>query len=219
MLLPSLIVDLDFPGHILVPADGTNRSNQALDAASAPLSLLYRVPAWVLRLERRNGSGAITAKELEAALPTATRAAHVREQPGVSPRALVINALGSKTRFDEIRRRSVFLRRDAVEWIVSLGVKLLVSDVFESDATPQDVFQTLFACGIICVCNAVNLGVLPTTVTPTRPDASRVELSCVPLATPGAVQCPVRLLAEVEPRAGGVVAADGVGSVQPSSRL
>ena len=159
------------------------------------------VPAMVVRLERTSGSGSITAAELEAALPAAVRAASsATSRPScsgssaapASPQALVINALGGR-RFDEVAHRSVYLSAEACRWIIGLGVRLLISDVYESDGSPQGVFPSLFGAGLSCVCNAVNLAVLPASATST----SRVELSCVPLATPGAVQCPVRVLAEV----------------------
>ena len=161
---------IDFPTHIRQTDDGS-------DAANYPPERLYRVEATVIRLDRADGSGAVHADELQ-------RAAHLAAACG----ALILNALGAR-RFDEIEERSVWLAADAVQWIVAQGVHLLVSDVYESNADPQDVFLHLFRAGVATVCCPVNLHQL---------DAPRVRVTALPLRFPGATQIPCRLVAELE---------------------
>jgi len=161
---------IDFPGHIKETDDGT-------DALNVPIERLYRVPAVVLRLDRADGSGRISAAELQTACP---------EQP--SGGALVLNALGTR-RFDEIRERSVYLGKDAVQWIVRTGVHLFVSDVYESNDDPQGVFQDLFGAGISTVCCPVNLHEL------TAPTA---KVTAFPLRMAKVTQLPCRLVAELD---------------------
>lgn len=163
---------LDFPGHILQTDDGT-------DAANAPLPSLYRLDATVIHLDRESGSGKIKQDELAAAC-----AAPVADLG----RALILNALGSR-RFDEIEERSVYLGRDAIEWIVGTGVSILVSDVYESSTDPQGVFPALFENGVSTVCCPVNLHGLH------RP---RVKLTVLPLRFAGVTQLPCRVVAEQE---------------------
>ena len=161
---------IDFPGHIEHTDDGC-------DAANCPLESLYRLEAAVIHLARRSGSGKISADELRAS---------GRAVSGCQ--ALIVNALG-ELRFDQIDHRSVYLGREAVEWIIDTGAKLLVADIYESDSDPQDVFPDLFAAGVATVCHAVNLHLL------TRP---RLRLTALPLRFPGVTQLPCRLLAEIE---------------------
>ena len=161
---------IDFPGHIVATDDGTHAGN-------APLENLYRVAATVIRLDRADGSGGIGAAELRRAAPGP-----------VTGGALVLNALGRK-RFDEIESRSVYLLADAVAWIVGSGVRLLVSDVYESDREPQNVFQRLFAGGIATVCLPVNLH---------RIAVPHPRITALPLAVPGVTQLPCRVVAEWE---------------------
>ncbi|MDD3117716.1 MAG: cyclase family protein, partial [Victivallales bacterium] len=124
---------LDLPGHILETDDG-------VDAASYPLEALYRRPAVVIHLNREDGSGAVTAAELQAACPQPIR-------PG---QALIINALGARP-CHAIAERSVYLDRSAVAWIIASGIKLLVADVYESRQL-DGVFLALFRAGIAVVC-------------------------------------------------------------------
>lgn len=161
---------VDFPGHIRVTDDG-------LDAVTYPLERLYRVSAAVVHLDRASGSGRIGAAELAAACP---------DTGGVA--ALIVNALGPR-RFDEIEYRSVYLGRDAVRWIIDAGFHLLVSDVYESDADPQKVFNDLFAAGISTVCCPINLH---------RLDRPTARLTVMPLRFAGATQLPCRVVAETE---------------------
>ncbi len=159
---------IDFPGHIAEHDDGR-------DAATWPVEALYRVDATVLRLDRADGSGAIHADELRARVREPLRA-----------QAVVLNALGAR-RFDAIRERSVYLAKDAVAWLVDAGMRLFVSDVYESDTDPQNVFGDLFAAGVATVCCAVDLHRLP---------AERVRLTALPLRAPEVKQLPCRVLAE-----------------------
>ena len=161
---------IDLPGHIKESDDG-------LDAVSYPLDKLYRVPTAVIHLDRDSGSGRIGAAEIEAACP-----------PLRGDGALILNALGTR-RFDEIIERSVYLGRDAVEWIAHAGFHLLVSDVFESNTDPQQVFNTLFARRVSTVCHPINLH---------RISRPLVRLTALPLCFAGATQLPCRAVAEME---------------------
>ena len=160
---------LDLPGHLAETDDG-------VDVAGAPLDRLYRLPAVVAHLDRSRQPGRISADELATACPPTGGAA-----------ALVVHALGRR-RFDEVPHRSVYLGRDAVAWIVSTGVGLLVADVYESDSDPQQVFTGLFAAGVWAVCHAIDLH---------RLDQPRFWLTALPLRYPTATQVPCRLLAEL----------------------
>jgi kynurenine formamidase len=162
---------IDFPGHIKETDDGFR-------AHSYPLKKLFRVPAVRIRLDRVSGSGRIGAEELEAAYPENCQAA-----------AMIINALG-RLRFDEIVERSVYLGRDAVEWIVRRGFHLLVSDVYESNTEPQQVFNRLFAAGVSTVCHPINLQQI---------DRTFVRLTVLPLRFETATQLPCRAMVELDP--------------------
>jgi kynurenine formamidase len=161
---------IDFPGHIVETDDGQ-------DAASVPAAALFRVDAAVVRLDLAARPGPVNAADLQAGCR------FQQPTPG-----LLINALGN-SRFDDVPERSVYLSRDAVQWIVNRGTRLLVSDIYESNADPQDVFRTLFRAGIATVCLPAALGVV------TSP---RARLTALPLRIPGATQLPCRLLAEHE---------------------
>ena len=161
---------LDFPGHIRETDDGTHAGNY-------PLEKLYRLDATVIHLDRTSGSGAISAEDLAAACPVAIQGG-----------GLILNALGQR-RFDEIENQSVYLSRDAVDWIIRTGIHLLVSDVYESRHDPQNVFFELFAKGVSTVCLPVNLHLL---------DAPRARLTVLPLNVPGVTQLPCRVMAECE---------------------
>lgn len=159
---------IDFPGHVKETDDGT-------DAANYPPEKVFRVKATVIHLDRQDGSGRVGADELAAS------------SPGIAPGgALILNALGKK-RFDEIASRSVYLGKDAVQWIIEKGFHLLVSDVYESDADPQNVFPDLFRKGIATVCCPVNMHLL------TEPEF-RVTVLFPRFAR--ATQLPCRILAE-----------------------
>jgi len=162
--------ELDFPGHIRETDDGQ-------DAVAYPLEKLYRIKAAVAHLDRASGSGRIGAHELADACPIIPAAD-----------ALILNALGAK-RFDEIEDRSVYLGRDAVRWIIESGFHWLVSDVYESKADPQGVFNDLFAAGISTVCCPIHLD---------RIDRPIVRLTVLPLRVPAATQLPCRVVVEIE---------------------
>lgn len=160
---------IDFPGHIKETDDG-------LDALTYPLEKLYRVKAAVIHLNRQSGSGRIGAQELAAACPPINGAG-----------ALILNALGRR-RFDEIVERSVYLDKEAVEWIIEVGFHLLVSDVFESNTDPQQVFNMLFARGVSTVCCPINLHQINQPI---------VKLTALPLRFANATQLPCRALVEL----------------------
>lgn len=160
---------IDFPGHIKESDDG-------LDAATYPLEELYRISAAVVHLNRTSGSGRIGAKELSEAYPRVSGAC-----------ALILNALGSR-RFDEIEERSVYLGRDAVQWIIDCGFHLLVSDVYESNTNPQQVFNQLFAARVSTVCCPINLNLI---------DCPVVTMTVLPLRFRGATQLPCRVVVEL----------------------
>jgi kynurenine formamidase len=159
---------IDLPGHIV-------ETDDRQDAASLPAATLFRLPATLVRLDRCRRPGAVRAAELQAAVPAG---------PGCP--AVVLNALGPH-RFDAIPERSVYLARDAVRWVIDRGVRLLVSDVYESDDDPQDVFRTLFGAGVATVCHPESLGTLA---------GPRLRVTALPLRIPGATQLPCRVLAE-----------------------
>lgn len=159
---------IDFPGHIKETDDG-------IDAANYPVEELFRVDAAVIHLDRKSGSGGISADELKDACDQAGNGS-----------ALIINALG-KLRFDDVEERSIFLEEEAVQWIINTGIHLLVSDVYESKAI-HGVFHDLFAAGISTVCCPVNLDKLT---------VPRVRLSVFYLLIPGVTQVPCRVIAEV----------------------
>jgi kynurenine formamidase len=161
---------VDFPGHIAETDDGR-------DAANYPPAKLYRIDAAVIHLDRRDGSGGVSAAELKRACPGG------RAEGG----ALIVNALGQR-RFDKIAFRSVWLAADAVEWIVGAGIHLLVSDIYESPEL-HGVFPALFRAGICTVCHPVNLQ---------RLKAPRVKVTVLPLRARGVTQLPCRALAEWE---------------------
>ena len=160
---------IDFPGHIKETDDGS-------DAENYPLDRLCGISAAVIRLDREDGSGPIGADELAGACPV-----------DVAGGALIVNALGTR-RFDEIGWRSVYLRKDAVQWIIGTGIHLLVSDVYESDTDPQNVFFDLFGAGISTICCPINLDRLLSPV---------VRLTALPLRFPHVTQLPCRVVAEI----------------------
>ncbi|MFA6101535.1 MAG: cyclase family protein [Victivallaceae bacterium] len=160
---------LDLPGHIVETGDGR-------DAANYPLEKLYRRRAVVIRLDRQDGSGGVTAAEL-------AEAGQAEIRPGD---ALIINALGNR-QFHEISERSVFFEQDAVEWMIAKQVELLVSDIYESTAL-TGVFYRLFEAGISTVCFPVNLNKL------TVPE---IKLTVMPLPVREVTQIPCRVVAEI----------------------
>ena len=139
------------------------------------LSKLAGVPAAVLHLDRADGSGAVSAAELQAICP-----------PLDGCGALIVNALGNR-RFDDIVERSVWLQADAVEWICRTGIHLLISDIYESQPL-HGVFLKLFAAHVVTVCYPVNLHLL---------NQPRVRVWALPLRIPGVNQLPCRAFAEM----------------------
>jgi len=160
---------IDFPGHIKETDDG-------IDAAAYPPEKLYRIPATVIHMNREGDSGAVTGDELEQCCPQPFRG-----------EALVLNALGAK-RYDAIRERSVWLARDAREWIADRGAHLLVSDIYERDQ-PEGVFMDLFRRRVSTVCRPVNLHQLR---------SPYVRLTALCARFEGVTQLPCRILAETD---------------------
>lgn len=159
---------IDFPGHIAETDDG-------MDAAKFPVEDLYRIRTDVIRFHKESGDGAVTAEDLEKALPANRK----------KGKALILNALGKKNPRD-IEARSVYLSMDAVEWIIKSGYKLIVSDIYESQAL-HGVFLKLFEAGISTVCIPVNLYKLP---------EKPVLLTVLFARMPGVTQLPCRAVAE-----------------------
>lgn len=157
---------IDFPGHIQETDDG-------LDASNYPLEKLFRQEATVIHMNRDSESGEVTAE-------------YLREAAGgdIKTKVLVINALG-KLQSREIAQRSVWLSMDAVEWIISTGCHILVSDIYES-RNLDGVFLKLFAAGVSTVCEPYNLFMLP----------GKALISVCVLPTPKMYQNPCRLIAE-----------------------
>ena len=161
---------IDFPGHIKETDDGYSAENY-------PLEKLYEVETVVLHLDRSNELGLVTADELEAVCPDST-----------SAKGIIVNALGSK-RFDEIAQRSVAFSKDSIEWIVSKGFHLMVSDIYESNDQPQNVFFDLFKGGVSTVCYPVNLHLI---------DSHVVKLTVLTPRFPKATQLPCRVVARLD---------------------
>jgi kynurenine formamidase len=132
---------IDFPSHVKETDNGTN-------AANYPPEKIFRVPAAAIHLDRADGSGKFGADDLAAGCPDWNKRG-----------ALILNALGMR-RFDQIAERSVYLGKEAVRWIVEKGFHLLISDVYESNTDPQNVFPDLFRHGVATVCYPVNLHLL-----------------------------------------------------------
>ncbi|MBQ9336143.1 MAG: cyclase family protein [Lentisphaeria bacterium] len=158
---------IDLPGHIRETDDGQRADN--VSAAD-----FYRVPCSVIRLDRKSGSGAVGAAELEAAFGGR-----------VSTPALMVNALGTLDP-DQIEERSVWLDFSALDWMISCGVRLLVSDIFESQAL-DGVFLKLFKAGVSTVCEPRGMSRIRT---------KTVELTVLFPRFPGLTQIPCRIIAE-----------------------
>ena len=79
------------------------------------------------------------------------------------------------------------MERNAIEWIIATGVKLLVADVYESRAL-HGVFPALFDAGISTVCCAINLH---------HVTAPEVRLTVLPVRMSGVTQLPCRVVAEL----------------------
>lgn len=158
---------IDFPGHIAETDNG-------LYADNCPLESVYRIPATVIHLNRKSGSGAVTAGELENAL-------------GGSPATdgLIINALGQQ-HASEVQNRSVYLDDSAVQWIIAGKCKILVSDIYESTEL-EGVFLKLFQSGISTVCMPANLHKIT---------APEVKLTVLFPRMPQITQLPCRVVAE-----------------------
>ena len=158
---------IDFPGHIRETDNGERADN-------VPLEKFYRVPCSVIRLDRKSGSGAVGAEELERAFGGR-----------VTTPALMINALGT-LESNEMDSRSVWLDDSALDWIIASGVHLLVSDIYESKAL-HGVFLKLFAAGVSTVCDPRGMS---------RIRGKIVELTVLFPKVPVLTQIPCRILAD-----------------------
>jgi len=157
---------LDLPGHIRETDDGVTAENYDLAA-------WFRIPCTVIHLHRQDKSGGVSAAALEAACGGK-----------ISTQAVIIHALEGLEPW-EMTKRSVYLEMDAVEWIIDCGVKLVISDVYESTRL-DGVFLRFFGKGVATVCEPAHLAQLPG---PT----CRISVVPTPLPTP---QVPCRLIAE-----------------------
>ncbi len=158
---------LDLPGHIREADDGQT-------ADTFPVENLYRIPASVIHLDRVSGSGAVTAADLE------TTFGGIPDTPGI-----IINALGAREP-DQIECRSVFLDMEAVQWLIDAGCKMLVSDIYESQAL-EGVFLKLFQAGVCTVCEPVHLA---------KVTVAFVRLTVLFPKFPQLTQFPCRVIAE-----------------------
>lgn len=161
---------IDFPGHIAETDDGVTAGN-------FPVEEFYRIRADVVHLAKNTGEGAVYASDLISGLSSG--------KENTKGKALIINALGEKNPLD-IESRSVYLSDDAVEWIIENDYRLLVSDIYESQAL-HGVFLKLFASRISTVCMPVNLGKLP---------EKQVLLTVLFAKMPHVTQLPCRIVAE-----------------------
>jgi len=157
---------IDLPGHISETDDGN-------DLASCSPGMLYRLKTCAIPLE--NPDGGVGVQELAAGCGGNLDGAD----------ALIINAFG-KNYIEEHKARKTFLTKDAAKWIIENGIKLLVSDIYESPAL-DGIFYDLFSAGIATVCNPMNLHLV----------GDRCILSVFTLALKGITQSPCRVIAEI----------------------
>jgi len=156
---------IDFPGHIAETDDGQR-------ADTVPAENFYRVPCTVIHLNRQ--SGPVSAEELATAAGG----------PLVTP-ALLLNALGNYEDY-QLPCRSTWLDDSAVAWLINSGIRLLVSDIYESPAL-EGVFLKLFQAKICTVCE-------PRRMASVR--GSQVLLTISFLRIPVVTQIPCQILAE-----------------------
>lgn len=159
---------IDFPGHIAETDDG-------LRADNARMEDFFRIPCTVIHLDYASGGGAVSRDILSQAL---------NGKPLSTP-ALMLNALGQREP-DEIATRSVWLDDSAVQWLINSGIRLLVSDIFESPEL-EGVFLKLFAAGISTVCEPRRMAAIR---------SEQVLLTVSFLRIPTLCQLPCQLLAE-----------------------
>ncbi len=156
---------IDFPGHIAETDDGRRADN-------VPAGDFYRVPCTVIHLDRP--SGAVGADELSAACGGF---------PGTP--ALLLNALGGYD-CDQLPKRSTWLDDSAVEWLLASGIRLLVSDIYESPEL-EGVFLKLFKSGVCTVCEPRRMAAVK---------SPRVLLTISFLRLPELTQIPCQILVE-----------------------
>ena len=158
---------IDLPGHIKETDDGQRADN-------VPMEQFYRMPCSVIRLNKTNRAGAVSVAELEQAFGGK-----------VTTPALMINALGTLEPHD-VDLRSVWLDFSALDWIIDSGVRLLVSDIFESPRL-DGVFLKLFKAGVSTVCEPRHMS---------RITKKTVEMTVMFPNIPGMTQIPCRILAD-----------------------
>ena len=156
---------IDFPGHIAQTDDGRRADN-------VDLADFYRMDATAIHLDRTERPGGITGAELEAAC------GGIPNTP-----AIIVHAMGAMEPMD-IKFRSVWLTMDAVEWLIAVKCKVLISDAYESPDL-EGVFLRLFQAGVVAVCEPYHLHKIP----------ERIELTIGFMKLP-ATQVPCTLLAE-----------------------
>ena len=156
---------IDLPGHI-------HETDNGLTAENVPPERFFRMPAHVVHLSRQSGSGAVTGAELAAG------------HDGLKTECLVVNALGKRNATD-IAERTVWLDNSAIDWILSTGCRVLISDIYESRRL-EGVFQRLFKAGVSTICLPVNLFEL-------KDSATVTALFC---PVPKMTQIPCRVIAE-----------------------
>jgi len=76
---------------------------------------------------------------------------------------------------------------DAVDWIISTGIEIIVSDIYESQAL-EGVFYKFFENDISTVCSPVNLDKL---------QCEKCKLTILPIKICNVTQIPCRLVAEL----------------------
>ncbi|MBR6058272.1 MAG: cyclase family protein [Victivallales bacterium] len=157
---------IDLPGHI-------HETDNGLTAENVPPERFFRMPAHIVHLSRQSGSGAVMGAELEAG------------HEGLKTECLVVNALG-KLNATDIAERTVWLDNSAIDWILSTGCRVLISDIYESQRL-EGVFLKLFKAGVSTVCLPVNLFKLN--------DIAKITVLFCPV--PNMTQIPCRVLAEV----------------------
>lgn len=157
---------IDFPGHIRETDDGVTAENACLEDH-------YRVPCSLIRMDRENCPGGVSARDLEMAFGGR-----------VTTHSLMIHALGKNDPAEGDRR--VYLDDSAVDWIIGCGVRLLVSDIYESEAL-EGVFLKLFKAGVTCVCLPHGMSRVPD---------REFLLSVLFMNVPAVTQIPCRILAE-----------------------
>lgn len=159
---------LDLPGHIRETDDGRNGEN--LNIAD-----YYRQPARLLRIPPRTGG--ITPDDLKKA------AGGKKILPFT-----IIHSFGRKDDGNDPQRLT-YLTLESCDFLIGAGVKVLLSDAWESRAL-EGVFLRLFSHGVSTICNLHRMWELP--------EDRDFLLNVIPLPYPGgATQLLARVFAEI----------------------